>query len=97
MGAVARPAAGAAVLAAVVWRLGFGPFRDGLQSLDGQALVAAAGIGAISTVCCAWRWTLVARRHGFHIRFGAAVAAYYRSVFLNLTLPGGVAGETADA
>lgn len=93
VGAVARPAAGAAVLAAVVWRLGFGPFRDGLQSLDAQALVAAAGIGAISTVCCAWRWTLVARRHGLHLPFGAAVAAYYRSVFLNLTLPGGVVGD----
>jgi uncharacterized membrane protein YbhN (UPF0104 family) len=93
MGALGRPAAGTALLAVVVWRLGFGPFRDGIHAVDGRALAAAALLGAVSTVCCAWRWVLVARRNGLTLTFGAAVAAYYRSVFLNLTLPGGVVGD----
>src|SRR5205085_1541571 len=45
------------------------------------------------TVCCAWRWRLVARRLGLDVPRGVAVAAYYRSQLLNATLPGGVAGD----
>jgi uncharacterized membrane protein YbhN (UPF0104 family) len=55
--------------------------------------VAGAAIGALTTVCCAWRWTIVARGLGLRLPFPAAVAACYRSVFLNLTLPGGVVGD----
>ena len=83
----------AATLVAVVWRLGGGPFRDGLRSVDAAALAAAAAIGFVTTVCCAWRWTIVARGLGVELRLPAAVAAYYRSLFLNLTLPGGVVGD----
>ena len=83
----------AATLAVVVWRLGAGPFRDGVGAVDGTSLAAAAGIGLVTTVCCAWRWTIVARGLGVHLSLPAAVAAYYRSVFLNLTLPGGVVGD----
>src|SRR5581483_243268 len=80
-------------LVAVVWRLGAGPFLDGVRAVDGRALLAAAGIGLVTTVCCAWRWTIVARGLGIRLPLPAAVAAYYRSLFLNLTLPGGVAGD----
>ena len=59
--------------------------------MDGAALAAGAGIGVLTTVCCAWRWTIVARGLGLRLSLPAAVAAYYRSQFLNLTLPGGVA------
>jgi uncharacterized membrane protein YbhN (UPF0104 family) len=89
----ARAAAAVAILAVIVWRLGVGPFLDGIRAVDGAALAAGAGIGALTTVCCAWRWTVVARGLGLRLSFPAAVAAYYRSVFLNLTLPGGIAGD----
>ncbi|HEY3188319.1 MAG TPA: lysylphosphatidylglycerol synthase domain-containing protein, partial [Solirubrobacteraceae bacterium] len=89
----ARPVAAAATLAAVVWRLGAGPFLDGLRAVDGRAVLAAAVIGVVTTVCCAWRWTIVARGLGVRLSLPAAVAAYYRSLFLNLTLPGGVVGD----
>jgi glycosyltransferase 2 family protein len=89
----ARPAGAAVTLAIVVWRLGAGPFRDGVRAVDGRALAAAAGIGVLTTVCCAWRWTIVARGLGVSLSLPAAVAAYYRSMFLNLTLPGGVVGD----
>ena len=89
----ARAAGAATTLAVVVWRLGAGPFRDGVSAVDGRALAAAAAIGLVTTVCCAWRWTVVARGLGVELSLSAAVAACYRSVFLNLTLPGGVVGD----
>jgi uncharacterized membrane protein YbhN (UPF0104 family) len=89
---VSRVAA-AVTLAAVVWRVGAGPFWDGFRSVDAASLAAAAAIGALSTVCCAWRWSVVARGHGLDLPLPAAVAGYYRSVFLNVTLPGGVVGD----
>ena len=88
-----RPAAAAATLAVVGWRLGAGPFRDGVRAVDGVTLAAAVGIGLLTTLCCAWRWTIVARGLGVRLSLPAAVAAYYRSMFLNLTLPGGVVGD----
>ncbi|MEA2382495.1 MAG: hypothetical protein QOH72_2466 [Solirubrobacteraceae bacterium] len=89
----ARPAAAAATLAVLVWRLGTGPFLDGLGAVDGRALAAAAGLAVLTTVCCAWRWRIVAGGLGVDLPLGAAVTAYYRSIFLNVTLPGGVVGD----
>ncbi len=89
----ARLAAAAATIGVLVWRLGAGPFLDGLRTVDGLALAAAAGLGALTTVCCAWRWRIVARGLGVDLPLGTAVAAYYRSIFLNVTLPGGVVGD----
>ena len=88
-----RLAVAAAALGTIVWRLGTGPFRDGLNAVDADVLAAAAGIGVLTTICCAWRWTVVARGLGVDLSLPAAVAAYYRSIFLNLTLPGGVVGD----
>ena len=89
----ARLAGAGAVLAVLVWRVGTGPFLDGLRTIDGTALAAAAGLAALTTVCCAWRWRIVARGLGVDLPLGTAVAAYYRSIFLNVTLPGGVVGD----
>jgi glycosyltransferase 2 family protein len=89
----ASSAGAAATLAVVVWRLGAAPFRDGLRAVDGWTLAAGVGIGMLTTLCCAWRWTLVARGLGVSLSLPAAVAAYYRSLFLNVTLPGGVVGD----
>jgi glycosyltransferase 2 family protein len=83
----------AATLAVLVWRLGTGPFLDGLSRVDGGALAAAAGLAVLTTACCAWRWKVVARGLGEDLSLGTAVAAYYRSLFLNVTVPGGVVGD----
>ena len=72
---------------------GTGPFLDGLRAVDGGALAAASGLAVLTTVCCAWRWRIVARGLGVELPLGTAVAAYYRSLFLNVTLPGGVVGD----
>lgn len=88
-----RVAGGAAILAFVVVGLGTGPFVDGLRHVGWGPAVAALVATAVSTVCCAWRWHLVADRLGADVPWGTAVAAYYRSQFLNATLPGGVVGD----
>src|SRR3954454_15285484 len=86
-----------AMLAVLVWRLGTTPFLHGLHSVDGRALAAAAGLVWVTTVCSAWRWKIVARGLGVDLSLSAAVAAYYRAVFLNVTLPGGVVGDVHRA
>jgi hypothetical protein len=85
--------AAAATLAILVWSVGTGPFLDGLHAVDGEALAAASALAVLTTVCCAWRWRIVARGLGVDLPLATAVAAYYRSLFLNVTLPGGVLGD----
>lgn len=89
----ARLLGGAAILAVLVRRLGAGPFLDAAGLIDGWTLAAASAIAVLTTVCCAWRWSLVARGLGLDVPLPAAIAAYYRSQFLNSTLPGGVLGD----
>ncbi len=93
----ARPVGGVAILAILVWRLGTGPILDGLRTINGATLVVAAGIAVVTTVSCAWRWTLVARGLGVGLPLRTAIAAYYRSQFLNTALPGGVLGDVHRA
>lgn len=89
----ARLAGGAAILAVLVWRLGTGPFLDGLRTINARSLLAAAAITLVTTVLSAWRWTIVARGLGVGIPLRTAIAAYYQSQFLNTALPGGVLGD----
>ncbi len=88
-----RLVGGLLVLAAIVWRLGAGPFLAGLRSLTPAAALAALSIGVVTTVCSAWRWRVVAGRFGVDLGWRPAIAAYYGSQFLNATLPGGVLGD----
>jgi uncharacterized membrane protein YbhN (UPF0104 family) len=92
-----RVVGSALVLAVLVWRLGTGPFLHGIRRIDGSALAAATGLAVLTTLCCAWRWKIVAGGLGVALSLPAAVAAYYRSLFLNLTLPGGVVGDVHRA
>ncbi|MEP9361601.1 lysylphosphatidylglycerol synthase domain-containing protein [Nocardioides sp. CN2-186] len=88
---------GLTILAVVVWRVGAGPFADAARAVNPVALVAAVAITAVTTLCCAWRWQRVASGFGDDVPLGTAVAAYYRSQFLNSTLPGGVLGDVHRA
>jgi uncharacterized membrane protein YbhN (UPF0104 family) len=92
-----RLVVGATILGLLVWRLGTDAFLDPLQRIDGWSLAAAAGIAVPTTVCCAWRWRLVSRGLGSEVPMRSAVAAYYRSQFLNTVLPGGVLGDVNRA
>ena len=92
-----QPAGGAVVLGAAFWRFGAGGVVDALRGIDASALAGAAALAALTTVCGAWRWALVARGLGADLTLRSAVAESYRSQFLNVTLPGGVVGDVRRA
>ncbi|WP_158520035.1 lysylphosphatidylglycerol synthase transmembrane domain-containing protein [Streptomyces ambofaciens] len=89
--------AGVALLLVLLWRTGTGVLWDGLRRVDGTALAAALGLGLVTTVLSAWRWAVVARGLGIRLPLGPAVADYYRALFLNAALPGGVLGDVHRA
>ena len=92
-----RLAAGVTVLWFLARQLGTAPFMAGLRSVTWPAAVAAVTLTALTTVCSAWRWRVVARALGVGIGLPGAVGAYYRSLFLNSVLPGGVLGDVHRA
>jgi uncharacterized membrane protein YbhN (UPF0104 family) len=92
-----RLAAAVTVLWFLVRQVGAAPFKDGLQAVTWPAVVAAITLTALTTVCSAWRWRVVARALGVGIGLPAAICAYYRSLFLNSVLIGGVVGDVHRA
>jgi uncharacterized membrane protein YbhN (UPF0104 family) len=92
-----RLAAGVAVLWFLWRQVGAAPFEDGLRAVTWQAVLAAVILTVLTTVCSAWRWRVVARALGVDIGLPDAVGAYYRSLFLNSVLPGGVLGDVHRA
>ena len=92
-----RLAAGVAVLWFLWRQVGAAPFEDGLRAVTWQAVLAAVMLTVLTTVCSAWRWRVVARALGVDIGLPDAVGAYYRSLFLNSVLPGGVLGDVHRA
>src|SRR6204780_1752466 len=92
-----RLAAGVAVLWFLVQLVGAAPFEDGLRAVTGQAVAAAVTLTALTTLCSAWRWRVVARALGADIDLPVATGAYYRSLFLNSVLPGGILGDVHRA
>jgi hypothetical protein len=95
--AVVRLVAGVLVLGVLVLRIGAGPFLDGVRLTSAWSLLAATAITAATTLCCAWRWQLVASGLGLRISLRSAVLAVYRAQFLNAALPGGVLGDVDRA
>jgi uncharacterized membrane protein YbhN (UPF0104 family) len=90
---VLRLAGGLLVLVVLLGRFGTGPFSDAWRMTTWRSLVAALVLTALATVANAWRWRMVARALGAPLTVGGSIAAYYRSQFLNATLPGGVLGD----
>ncbi|MFF1631255.1 UPF0104 family protein, partial [Streptomyces sp. NPDC058272] len=72
--------AGVVILGVLLWRLGTGVFLDGLRRINGTTLLAALGLGLLTTVLSAWRWCLVARGLRIRLPLGPAVADYYRAL-----------------
>jgi uncharacterized membrane protein YbhN (UPF0104 family) len=87
------PLTGAAVMALLVSRFGADAVLDGFRRLDVTSVAVALVVGLVTTVAAAWRWTVVADGIGLSVRLPAAVAAYYRSQLVNVTVPGGIAGD----
>ena len=92
-----RLAAGVTVLWFLARHVGAAPFKDGLRAVTWRAVLSAVTLTALTTVCSAWRWRVAARALGVDIGLRGAVGAYYRSLFLNSVLPGGVLGDVHRA
>jgi len=88
---------GVAILASLAWKVGAGGFLAALRVINVGTLLAACGIGLLTTVLSAWRWRLVARGLGIALPLRTATADYYRATFLNAALPGGVLGDVHRA
>lgn len=82
-----------AILVLLLVRCGAEPFLDGLRHTAPVALVTALLVAALTTACCARRWSLVATGLGVGVPFAAAYRTCYRAQLLNATLPGGVVGD----
>ena len=91
----ARALVGMGILALLVWWVGTGPFLDGIRAQRRRSLLAF-GIGVVTTRL-RLAVDLVAAGLGVRLPVRDAVAAYYRSQFLNTTLPGGVLGDVHRA
>jgi uncharacterized membrane protein YbhN (UPF0104 family) len=92
-----RLAAGVIVLWFLGRELGAAPFEDGLRAVTWPGVVAAVTLTALTSMCSAWRWRVVARALGADIDLPRATGAYYRSLFLNSVLPGGILGDVHRA
>ncbi len=92
-----RAGVGVGILVAIVVQVGAEPFVRGLAALTFEAVAVAFVLGAAATVAAAARWRVIGRRLGLSLGWGQAVAAYYRSQFLNTVLPGGVVGDVHRA
>jgi hypothetical protein len=100
-GRVLRVVGGLFVLGLLVWQLGTGPFLDGLRATTPWAVLVALVVTAGTTWCAAMRWSLVSARFvesgQGRLPIRTAYVAYYRSQFINATLPGGVVGDVHRA
>jgi uncharacterized membrane protein YbhN (UPF0104 family) len=92
-----RLLAAAGILVAVMAVLGTRAIAAGLAVITPAAVLAALGIGLLTTVLTALRWRLVARRVGLKLGVVDAITETYRAVFLNAVLPGGVLGDVGRA
>ena len=88
---------GAGILVTLTVRLGAQAFVDGLAAIGAGSVLAALGLGLLTTVASAARWCLVARGLGLRLPLPAAVSDCYRAVFLNSVLPAGVLGDVHRA
>ncbi|GAV41266.1 hypothetical protein Saa2_04169 [Streptomyces acidiscabies] len=89
--------AGVLIIGVLLWRMGTGVFLDGLRRIDAGSLLLALAIGGVTTFFSAWRWALVARGLKIRLPLGAAFGDYYRALFLNAALPGGILGDVHRA
>jgi uncharacterized membrane protein YbhN (UPF0104 family) len=85
------------LIAVLVWRVGTGPFLHGLGDVTIPSVLAALGVGLLTTVLSALRWRVVAHHLGLELSLRRAVADYYRALFLNVVLPTGVLGDVQRA
>jgi glycosyltransferase 2 family protein len=92
-----RLVGGCVVLAVLLWHFGTGPFAEAWRVTTWPVVAVALVVTVLTTLSCAWRWRVVSDAFGVPLTTRTSVAAYYRSQFLNGTLPGGILGDAHRA
>lgn len=88
---------GAALLGVLAYLVDVPAVVRRLSGMDGRWVATAVGISVVQTALSAWRWRFTAERLGLALPFSAALSEYYRGIFLNQVLPGGVLGDASRA
>ncbi len=92
-----RICAGIVALVGTIATVGARPFIHGVTSISWLSITAGVVLTAVATASAVWRWRIVAVRLGLELSWRGAIAAYYRSQFVNTVLPGGVVGDVHRA
>jgi glycosyltransferase 2 family protein len=92
-----RPLVSLGILAVLIRFMDGGTVLAALLAMDMRWIPAALGITLLQVALLGWRWRYTAARLGLHLPLPAAMAEYYRSLFLNQVLPGGVLGDVSRA
>ena len=85
------------VLGFLLSHLGSAPFVAAVDGVNAPALLLAVCLTLAGSAFSAARWVWVARRLDRDLDLGTALTDYYRSIFLNQTLPGGILGDVHRA
>lgn len=92
-----RGLGGPLILLGVALTVDVGAVWDRLAALEARCVLAALTVGVGQTLLSAWRWRYTAGRLGLTLPFTLALREYYRALFLNQVLPGGVLGDADRA
>lgn len=92
-----RGLGGPLILVGVALTVDVGAVWDRLVALEARWVLAALIVGVGQTLLSAWRWRYTAGRLGLALPFKLALREYYRALFLNQVLPGGVLGDADRA
>ena len=88
---------GGILLAVLAYLVDVSAVLDRLRAMDARWVAVAVAVGVGQTVLSAWRWRFTAGRLGLSLAFSDALGEYYRGIFLNQVLPGGVIGDASRA
>jgi uncharacterized membrane protein YbhN (UPF0104 family) len=73
------------------------PFLRAVGSVDAPAVLVALALGLVAVLAQADRWRRVAHGYAAQPSVTASVTLTYEATFLNMVLPGGVAGDAVRA
>ena len=85
------------LLCGLGWWLDLGTVVSRLAEMRPGWVLLAVAISVPQVAVLAWRWRFTAGCLGVDLSFTAAWREYYRSIFLNQVLPGGVVGDVSRA
>ena len=94
-GLVLRPLVSAALLAALVAKLGAGEVWRTLRGADPTWLAAGAGLVVLALAISAWKWQLLLAAQGLRVPLRSLFASYLVGLFFNNFLPSNIGGDVA--